>query len=79
MVIKLTEVRTGKPAYINSEYIGLIRPARSENGEITVVELVGFYLLFNIAGLQELLSKILITVLVIILNFFISKFFAFKK
>ena len=41
MFIKLTEVRTGKPVYINSEYIGLVRPARSENGEITVVELVG--------------------------------------
>ena len=44
-----------------------------------VVELLGFYLLFNIMGLQELVSKISITVLVIILNFFISKFFAFKK
>ena len=44
-----------------------------------VLEMVGFYLLFNIIGVQELISKIFITVLVIILNFFISKFFAFKK
>ena len=41
MFVTLTDSRTGKPVYINSEYIGLIRPARSENGEITVVELVG--------------------------------------
>lgn len=44
-----------------------------------LVELFGFYLLFNILGIYKLVSKILITVLVIILNFFISKFFAFKK
>lgn len=44
-----------------------------------VLEMVGFYLLFNILGIQELISKIFITGLVIILNFFISKFFAFKK
>lgn len=44
-----------------------------------VVELIGFYLLFNILGIQKLISKTLITVIVIILNFFISKFFAFKK
>ena len=44
-----------------------------------VVEMVGFYLLFNICGIQELISKLAITVVVIILNFFISKFFAFKK
>lgn len=43
------------------------------------VEIVGFYLLFNIIGIQELISKLTITILVIILNFFISKFFAFKK
>ena len=43
------------------------------------VELIGFYLLFNILGIQKLISKTLITVIVIILIFFISKFFAFKK
>lgn len=44
-----------------------------------VIELVGFYLLFNIIGIHKLVSKTVITILVIILNFFISKFFAFKK
>lgn len=44
-----------------------------------IIEIVGFYLLYNILGIQELISKLVITVLVIILNFFISKFFAFKK
>ena len=44
-----------------------------------IVELIGLYLLFNILGIQKLISKTLITVIVIILNFFISKFFAFKK
>lgn len=44
-----------------------------------VVETLGFYLLFNILGIQKLISKLFITVLVVILNFFISKFFAFKK
>lgn len=44
-----------------------------------VLESLGFYLLFNILGIQELISKASITIIVIILNFFISKFFAFKK
>lgn len=44
-----------------------------------VVEAVGFYLLFNIISIDKLISKLLISVIVIILNFFISKFFAFKK
>lgn len=44
-----------------------------------IIEFLGFYLLFNIIGLQKLISKTTITILVIILNFFISKFFAFKK
>lgn len=43
------------------------------------VEIAGFYLLFNILGIHKLISKLGITVIVIILNFFISKFFAFKK
>ena len=43
-----------------------------------VVELVGCYLMFKISFIPEIVSKITITVLVIILNFFISKFFAFK-
>lgn len=44
-----------------------------------VVESLGFFLMFNLLGIQELISKISITIIVIILNFFISKFFAFKK
>lgn len=44
-----------------------------------IVEFVGFFFMFNILHINELISKIFITVLVIILNFFISKFFAFKK
>ena len=44
-----------------------------------ILEIVGFYLLFNILNIQELISKLIMTVIVIILNFFISKFFAFKK
>jgi hypothetical protein len=41
MFIKLTESRTGKPVYINSGYIGMVKTARSEDGEISVIELVG--------------------------------------
>lgn len=44
-----------------------------------VVEIIGFFLMFNIAHMHELVSKVLISILVIILNFFISKFFAFNK
>lgn len=44
-----------------------------------IVELIGFYILFNLIGIPKLISKTVITILVIILNFFISKFFAFKK
>ncbi len=44
-----------------------------------IVELVGFFIMFNIFHIHELISKLIITILVIILNFFISKFFAFKK
>lgn len=44
-----------------------------------VVEALGFPLLYNIMGIQEMISKLLISFVVIVLNFFISKFFAFKK
>lgn len=44
-----------------------------------IVEIIGFFLMFNIAHIHELVSKILISILVIILNFFISKFFTFNK
>lgn len=44
-----------------------------------VVEIVGFFLLFNVLGIYEMISKLVITVVVVILNYFVSKFFAFKK
>lgn len=44
-----------------------------------IVEFFGFMLLFNVLNIPNLISKLTITVLVIILNFFLSKFFAFKK
>ncbi len=47
-----------------------------------IIESVGFYFLFNILQItyfDGLISKCTITIVVIILNFFISKFFAFKK
>ena len=42
-------------------------------------EYIGCYLLFEYVPIPTIISKCAITVLVIILNFFISKFFAFKK
>ena len=44
-----------------------------------LVEFLGFMLLFDVMHIPNLISKIIITVLVIILNFFLSKFFAFKN
>lgn len=47
-----------------------------------IIESVGFWLLFtilNIVCFNGLVSKLIISVVVIILNFFISKFFAFKQ
>lgn len=42
-----------------------------------IIEFVGCWLLFQ-TSIPEMISKLCVTVLVIILNFFISKFFAFK-
>ena len=44
-----------------------------------VIEYIGCALLFKYAPIPTMISKCIITVIVIILNFFISKFFAFKK
>ncbi len=47
-----------------------------------IVESVGFWFLFSILKItyfNGLISKLIISIIVIILNFFISKFFAFKK
>ena len=43
-----------------------------------LVEFVGGWILFQTA-LPEIISKLFVTVIVVILNFFISKFFAFKS
>ena len=42
-------------------------------------EYIGCFLLFKFVPIPTIVSKCIITVIVIILNFFISKFFAFKK
>ena len=44
-----------------------------------LVESSGFYLMFNVLGIDKDISKIAITIIVIILNYFFSKFFTFKK
>ena len=43
-----------------------------------IVEFVGCFLLFKLP-IPQIISKCIMTVIVIVLNFFISKFFAFKK
>ena len=43
-----------------------------------LIEFVGGYLLFKLP-IPQIISKCFVTVVVIALNFFISKFFAFKK
>lgn len=48
-------------------------------GITMVIEMVGFFLLYTICLLPFLFSKCIITVIVIILNYFLSKFFAFKQ
>lgn len=44
-----------------------------------IIEYAGCALLFKFLPIPNIISKCIITVIVIILNFFISKFFAFKK
>lgn len=44
-----------------------------------IIEYVGCALMFKYLPIPNILSKCIITIVVIILNFFISKFFAFKK
>ena len=43
-----------------------------------IVEFVGGWILFK-TPIPEMISKCVVTVVVIVLNFFISKFFAFKS
>ena len=47
-------------------------------GFTMLLEFFGFFLLFNIIGISQSISKISITVIVVILNYIVSKFFAFK-
>ncbi|MFR0822611.1 MAG: GtrA family protein [Clostridia bacterium] len=44
-----------------------------------IIESVGCAILFAFCPIPAMISKCIMTVIVIILNFFISKFFAFKK
>lgn len=44
-----------------------------------VVEIVGFFIMFNLLNITDIISKPTITFVVIVLNYFISKYFAFKK
>ena len=43
-----------------------------------IIEFVGGWILFK-TPMPEIISKLIVTVVVVILNFFISKFFAFKS
>lgn len=44
-----------------------------------VFEMLGFFVMFSLLHIDVLISKVFITFVVIILNYFVSKFFAFKK
>ena len=42
-------------------------------------EMAGVFLLYTVLKIEYVITKVTITVFVVILNFFISKFFAFKQ
>lgn len=44
-----------------------------------LLEIVGVYLLYSVIGINYVISKLIMTVIVIVSNFFISKFYAFKN
>ena len=44
-----------------------------------ILEICGVYILYSLIGVQYIISKLVMTVIVIIVNFFMSKFFAFTK
>jgi len=44
-----------------------------------LIEMAGFFIMYTLCSIPFIISKCVITVIVVILNFFISKFFAFKK
>lgn len=68
-----SEAKTAKEKWLEFYRFMLARIATM------VIEFVGFYLLFNILHIGKDISNIGITVLVVILNYFFSKFFAFRK
>lgn len=41
MYIKLTDHKNNKPIYVNATYVGLVYTRRSQDGDITIVELAG--------------------------------------
>ena len=43
-----------------------------------ILEMAGVFLLYTVLHVEYVITKVTITVIVVILNFFISKFFAFK-
>jgi len=43
-----------------------------------IFEIVGFFVMFNLLGINDIITKPVITILVVIMNYFISKYFAFK-
>ena len=46
---------------------------------IMIIEMAGVFLLYTVLHVEYVITKVTITVIVVILNFFISKFFAFKN
>ncbi|MGN1297043.1 MAG: GtrA family protein [Clostridia bacterium] len=48
-------------------------------GFTMILEVVGVFVLYTVLGLEYMLTKISMTIIVVIINFFISKFFAFKN
>lgn len=43
------------------------------------LEFAGFFVMYSLLNIPDLISKFVITIIIVILNYFISKFFAFKK
>ena len=44
-----------------------------------LLEIAGVFVLYSVLGVEYIITKFLMTVIVVIVNFFVSKFFAFKK
>ena len=59
---------------INAKYDNILKNRHRNSDQI----FVGGWVLFQTA-IPQMISKLFVTVIVVILNFFISKFFAFKS